>query len=216
MKQCLRWETDPADVEYTVDSYRTHSFPDMLDKEAEVVHFWAAPQSDTPKVSEGLIRALSARMSLEELRMLPPVVFVGMRRAISKSGTVSLYPSELMIPLVRDALLEDRIYGYNSDGRHCRVSVEDVVSVEASLVLWDLGLLAGGQDWSNSVFKEATTVPNKMYNDKRVRPGRDVVVACDEYGVVREDGDRVPYAGLSAASARTSGSRAGEAADGHV
>ena len=39
MKQCLRWETDPADVEYTVDSYRQHSFADMLDKEAEVVNF---------------------------------------------------------------------------------------------------------------------------------------------------------------------------------
>jgi len=62
-----------------------------------------------------------------------------------------------------------RIYGYNADGRHCRVDPDDVVSVEAGLVLWDLGLLSGGPDWSNSVFKEATTVPNNMYNDKRVR-----------------------------------------------
>ena len=78
------------------------------------------------------------------------------------------YP-ELMLPLVRDALFEGRIFGYNSEGRHCRVAVEDVVSVEAGLVLWDLGLLAGDQDWSDSVFPEATTVPNRMYNDKRVR-----------------------------------------------
>ena len=78
------------------------------------------------------------------------------------------YP-ELMIPLVRDALMEGRVYGYNANGRYCLVDCDEVVSVEAGLVLWDLGLLSGGQDWSDDVFKDATKVPNKMYNDKRVR-----------------------------------------------
>ena len=78
------------------------------------------------------------------------------------------YP-ELMIPLIREALLEDRVCGYNADGRHCRVKIEDIVSIEAGLTLWDLSLLAGGQDWSKSVFADATAVPNRMYNDKRVR-----------------------------------------------
>ena len=58
-----------------------------------------------------MIRALSARMSLEELRMLPPVVFVGMRRAISMSGTVSLYPSDLY-HIACALLVPIRVYGY--------------------------------------------------------------------------------------------------------
>ena len=78
------------------------------------------------------------------------------------------YP-ELMTPLVRDALMQGRIYGYNANGRYCLVECDDVMSVEAGLVLWDLSLLSGGQDWSNDVFADATKVPNRMYNDKRVR-----------------------------------------------
>jgi hypothetical protein len=117
------------------------------------------------------------------------------------------YP-ELMIPLVRDALMEGRV--------NCLVDCDDVVSVEAGQVLWDLSLLSGGQDWSDSVLKETTTVPNRMYNDKACSAGRDVVVTGDEYGVVREDGYSVPYPVVPSAAAWTSWSRAGEDADGRV
>ena len=95
MKECLSWETEPALVEDVVDACRRHPLVLICGAEPEVVNFWAPPQSDTPKVSERLIRALGARMSFEELRSLPPVVYVGMRREVSKSGTVSLFPSDL-------------------------------------------------------------------------------------------------------------------------
>jgi len=42
---------------------------------------------------------------------LPPVVFVGMRRAVSKSGTVSLYPSDLC-HIACALLVPIRVYGY--------------------------------------------------------------------------------------------------------
>ena len=75
------------------------------------MNFWAPPQSDMPKVSERLIRALGARMSFKDLRSLPLVVYVGMRREASKSGTGSLFPSDLYH--VACALLVPlRVYGY--------------------------------------------------------------------------------------------------------
>ena len=50
-------------------------------------------------------------MSFEELRLLPRVVFLGMRRSISNSGTVHLYPSDLYH--IACALLAPiRVYGY--------------------------------------------------------------------------------------------------------
>ena len=338
MKRCLTWETEPMEVECAVDAFKRDPLKEMIVDEVEVVNFWAAPQSDTPKVSEKLINALSTRMNFEELRILPKVVFVGMKREVSHSGNVSLYrddlyhiacallapvrvygyqksskgtcsgqtyvyvdfvcgscgaivsmawpvdcgvwpveyweknrgviynqvadsddfkahlagtkclarwleygepmtsvggvplsfgtgmrhmtrvtsrspfvttvkipvkdssgkvvtprvfwapvcgqgcpiPSlecvrdmlgypELMIPLVRDALMLGRIHGFHSSGRYCQVTSDDVLSVEAGLVLWDLNLLSGGQDWSDDVLKDAEKIPNRMYNDKRIR-----------------------------------------------
>ena len=99
------------DVECAVDAYRHHPFAEMIEREVEVVNFWAAPQSDSPKVSERLIGALSTRMNFEELRMLPKVVFVGMKRAVSHSGSATLYPDDLYhVACAR--LAPVRVYGY--------------------------------------------------------------------------------------------------------
>ena len=111
VKELRSWEKDPVYVEEVVDFLRSHPHELCYKSEPEIVNFWAPPQSDSPKVSEKLIRALEARMTFEELRALPPAVYVGMRREVSKSGTVHLWPTDLY-HVACALLVPVRVYGY--------------------------------------------------------------------------------------------------------
>ena len=74
---------------------RRNPIPGSEARQPEDMNLWAPPWSGGDKVNVSLIRARETRMSLAELKQLPPVVFVGMSRNITLSGTVSLRPGDL-------------------------------------------------------------------------------------------------------------------------